>query len=108
MNPDSFDILFRFYARFEVTFNTKPLLMIFKFRGNSKPKRIKKEESLSWCFLIRKMNRNTSAIHFVKRIKNKERGFVIFGNDWSQSSFGTHNSNFWPLKAMYGDQWGQK
>ena len=25
-----------------------------------------------------------------------------------QSYFGTHNSNFWPLKAMYGGQWGQK
>ena len=55
MNPDSFDIYFRFYARFEVTFNTKPLLMIFKFRGHSKPQK-NKEESLSWCFLIRKMN----------------------------------------------------
>ena len=29
-------------------------------------------------------------------------------NDVSQSYFGTHNSNFWPLKAMYGGQWGQK
>ena len=29
-------------------------------------------------------------------------------NGMSQSYFGTHNSNFWPLKGMYGGQLGQK